>query len=134
MSARCATVEEKMAMSALRNVSQGLALACSTFMVATAAYADGPYPAPPGPGYFYAPGPRPIVWTGFYAGFHGGWAWGNSKVTDTNNFGTAGAGALTRNNLDGGLVGLQLGYNVQSGPVVFGIEGDVGFLGFNDDT
>jgi len=48
-------------------------------------------------------------WTGFYAGINGGGGWGRSDFA----------------NLSGGLVGGTLGYNWQSGPIVYGLEGDI---------
>lgn len=55
-------------------------------------------------------------WTGFYAGVHGGWGWGDSTV----------------GNLDGYAIGAQLGYNYQlvSG-MTFGVETDLTFSGID---
>lgn len=69
--------------------------------------------------------PAPIyTWTGFYAGIQGGGGWGDSDETFflfPNGPGFAG----TQNyDISGGFVGGVFGYNWQSGPVVFGIEGD----------
>ncbi len=68
-------------------------------------------------------------WQGFYIGGYGGWAWSsinaaNNAVIITNRasnpFGSSGGNGL--------LGGAQLGYNVQSGVFVYGIEADFGGL------
>jgi len=55
-------------------------------------------------------------WTGFYAGVHGGWGWGDS----------------TGSSLDGYALGGQVGYNYQlvSG-LTFGAETDITFTGID---
>ncbi len=55
-------------------------------------------------------------WTGPYVGINGGYSWGRSNW-DGFASGTA--------NTNGGLVGLTLGYNWQTGRAVFGLEGDI---------
>ena len=55
-------------------------------------------------------------WTGFYAGVHGGYAWGS------------GAGGSP----DGFVGGLQAGYNWQNGQFVFGAETDIQITGADD--
>ena len=60
-------------------------------------------------------------WTGFYLGANGGGGWGHSFW----NANTTGI------NLSGGQAGGTLGYNRQLGNVVFGLEGDVDWSGFN---
>lgn len=52
-------------------------------------------------------------WTGAYIGINGGGAWGRSSA--------AGADFDT----SGGMVGGTIGYNWQTGPMVFGLEGDL---------
>jgi outer membrane immunogenic protein len=58
-------------------------------------------------------------WTGLYVGGNGGWAWDSTSwrqdVTDNTTGGFGG---------NGGLIGGTIGYNFQTGPWVFGIEGD----------
>jgi outer membrane immunogenic protein len=67
-----------------------------------------------------APIVAPIFdWTGGYIGIEGGGGWGHSDQTDTRR--TVGDGHFSVN---GGLVGGTLGYNWQTGPWVFGLEGD----------
>ena len=60
-------------------------------------------------------------WTGFYLGANGGGGWGHSFW----NANTTGI------NLSGGQAGGTLGYNRQLGNVVFGLEGDIDWSGFN---
>lgn len=57
-------------------------------------------------------------WTGFYAGIHGGGAWGSAKGSDT------GVGPFTETgqSIGGGFGGGQFGYNIQLGRAVFGVE------------
>jgi len=70
-----------------------------------------PYKAP-----LYSPVPV-FSWTGFYVGIVGGYAWGDSDWSS----GTA----TGSTNPDGGLIGGTLGYNLQTGNWVWGIEGDI---------
>ena len=60
-------------------------------------------------------------WSGFYAGVHGGYGWGQTQ--DVSN-----AGASQRD-LKGGFGGVQAGYNWQANgsPFVLGIEADASF-------
>jgi outer membrane immunogenic protein len=51
---------------------------------------------------------RNFDWTGFYVGADGGYGFTNTDGLD----------------MKGGFVGGQIGYNLQSGPMVYGIEGD----------
>ena len=55
-------------------------------------------------------------WTGLYVGVNGGGAWGRSSWDSTGSF-----------DVTGGLVGGTLGYNLQMGPAVWGIEGDLDY-------
>lgn len=59
--------------------------------------------------------PAYYSWTGFYLGINGGYAWGDSDWD----------GFFNGTNVDGGLVGGTIGYNWQTGPWVFGLEGDI---------
>lgn len=81
-------------------------------LTATSALAaDIPRPAPA----YKAPALVPVFsWTGPYIGINGGYGWGNSDW-----------GAFGEAKPDGGMVGLTLGYNWQTGPWVFGLEGDI---------
>lgn len=75
--------------------------------------ADLPRPAYKAP--FYS---APFSWSGFYVGLNGGYGWGNSSwdsptLGNTGNFKTTGY-----------LIGATLGYNLQTGNWVWGIETD----------
>lgn len=58
----------------------------------------------------------PFSWTGFYIGINGGGAWGTSDFS---------GGVSNSFDVSGGLVGGTVGYNWQTGPAVFGLEGDI---------
>jgi outer membrane immunogenic protein len=51
----------------------------------------------------------------------GGGAWGNAVVRND----LTGADQTPRMDLSGGIIGLTSGFNIQRGPVVFGLEGDI---------
>ena len=72
-----------------------------------------------------APFMSPIYnWTGFYIGINGGGAWGRSNWD-------AIPGEF---DVSGGLIGGTVGYNWQTGPWVFGLEGDVDWANINGST
>jgi outer membrane immunogenic protein len=76
--------------------------------------------------------PAPLSWTGAYFGIHGGYNWGDTEATDrlaSNGAPWNALGDQFSADVDGVVVGGQLGYNWQSGNLVFGLEGDVGYLG-----
>lgn len=89
-----------------------------------ASAADMPVKAPPPPIVLPA-------WTGFYFGLQGGIAAHRAEVQDLNNFATGGFGSAPTYSASktGGIFGVNAGYNLQTGPVVFGIEGDWNALG-----
>ena len=67
-------------------------------------------------------------WRGFYAGLNGGYAWNSANgrfdtITD-----------LSGLNLNGGIVGGQIGYNWQTYQFLFGIEADASTHAGDDDT
>lgn len=79
--------------------------------------------------------PRPVAapamiynWSGFYAGVHGGGAWGNSNWLNTASNGgplfypDLLPGDRNGHNISGWLAGGQMGYNFQSGSLVYGLE------------
>jgi outer membrane immunogenic protein len=71
---------------------------------------------------FNAPVPPVFTWTGFYVGGNLGGSFGRA----TTDFSIAGLPfANTPQRLDGGVGGLQAGYNWQSGRGVFGWEADI---------
>src|SRR3954453_5351405 len=62
-----------------------------------------------------------FTWTGPYIGINGGYAWGDSRFN--------GAFPGGNHSPSGGLFGATLGYNWQTGPAVWGIEGDMDWSG-----
>lgn len=76
--------------------------------------------------------PRPVVevwtWDKWYIGLNGGYSWGRSDTDGTfynNNTGAQlSPTQYTKLNLDGGVVGGQVGKNWQDGKWVFGLEAD----------
>lgn len=71
-------------------------------------------------------------WTGFYLGANVGYAWGENDISSADGgFDQDPVGI--RYDTDGVLAGVQVGYNWQRGHFVFGLEGDVGFLGAEGD-
>ncbi len=73
-----------------------------------------------------APPPVAIYdWTGFYIGIAGGGSLGNSNHIDA----ASGLGDAGGFNIRGGMVGGTLGYNWQVSNFVFGLEGDVSWVG-----
>ena len=74
-----------------------------------------------------------VNWSGFYAGGHAGYAWGNVDFEDTlqvpyTNVELADSGSFTTSGLIGGG---QIGYNVQFDRIVLGVEADLGYLGLD---
>lgn len=89
-------------------------LVAAAAMAAPSFAADLPRPAYKAPVYV-APA---FSWTGFYLGINGGYAWGHSDWNNTP------MGNVSMN-VKGALVGGTLGYNLQTGNWVWGLEGDV---------
>lgn len=71
----------------------------------------------------------PYDWAGFYGGVFAGYGSGQSTFTDIDGYNLA--GEVFTLNPGGGLAGLTLGYNVQHDTVVFGLEGELGYLGLS---
>jgi outer membrane immunogenic protein len=88
-----------------------------------------PYKAPP-------PSPAaPATWTGFYVGLNGGYGVGRDPISQAlTEPGVGSAFSLSNQWVSplGGLFGGQLGYNWQSGHVLFGAEGDIQWAGQKD--
>jgi outer membrane immunogenic protein len=103
----------------------------SLFPASFASAADLPAPAPHIP--VKAPAmfsPAPVVsWSGFYAGLHVGYGFGTSSLLQPS------TGIGTGNyDVNGAVVGGQLGYNVQFNNLVAGIETDLAWSGIKGDT
>ncbi len=82
--------------------------------------ADMPVAQPPVEAF--VPEAASFDWTGFYAGVYGGYGFGESTI-----------GAGPTEDTDGGLFGGTVGFNMQSGNIVYGIEADGGWAGLEDD-
>jgi outer membrane immunogenic protein len=76
-----------------------------------------PVKAPPAA----VPPPPVFTWTGFYFGGHVGYLWGHTRIVEVET-GTIALGPT--NGVVGGVLG---GVNWQTGPLVLGIEGDIGW-------
>ncbi|MGH6683927.1 MAG: outer membrane protein [Pseudolabrys sp.] len=76
--------------------------------------------------FYKAPGFAPVYgnWNGFYAGINGGYGFGTSDWSG------AGVGTSPK----GGLVGGTLGYNLQTGLWVWGVEGDIDWSNIKGDA
>jgi outer membrane immunogenic protein len=79
----------------------------------------------------------PWTWTGIYVGLNAGYSWGKSRTT-VDYFNTltglaipAPAGSITSAdfNLNGGIAGGQIGANLQTNNIVWGIEADLQWSG-----
>jgi outer membrane immunogenic protein len=84
---------------------------------------------------YKAPPPIPVFsWTGWYVGVHVGGAWGTKEWSDPtvfDGFTTFNFPDTTINNygVNGFLGGVQIGYNYQSGPWVWGVEAQASWAG-----
>jgi outer membrane immunogenic protein len=67
----------------------------------------------------------PFTWTGFYAGAHAGYAWGDASHEQTNGGMVPGPYEY---DLDGALAGVSIGHNWQFNQVVVGIEAEAGYM------
>jgi outer membrane immunogenic protein len=85
-------------------------------MATPSSAADLPRKAPAYSGYVVAP----FSWTGFYLGINGGYGWGKAELT------SAGS-TFTSPTEHGWLLGGTLGYNLQTGVWVWGLEGDLDY-------
>lgn len=87
-------------------------------------------------GVSFADGDSPS-WTGITIGAHGGYLWGDTDFRGAPNY--VPPPNLRRldsgppdPDLDGGFLGLQLGYNHQIGKLVVGVEADISFADIDD--
>ncbi len=99
-----------------------LSLVSAVALGATAADAADLYRKPPPPAPYSPPAAyvEPNIWQGFYVGLNGGYGWGNGGNAISYSNGDSSAHAKP----EGGFGGGQLGYNFQSGKLVFGLESD----------
>jgi outer membrane immunogenic protein len=103
----------------------------------SAAYAADIYHAPPPPASYPAPVyVPPNTWAGFYVGLNGGYGWGSGGDSILYNDGGAGSFAggdqSSRAQPQGAFGGGQIGYNLQSGSLVYGVEADFQGAGLSD--
>lgn len=88
------------------------------------------------------PAPPPVFnWTGLYAGLNGGWAFGSANHRYTGNAAYLAGPVATGLSPAGfnlspssGIVGAQLGYNIQFGQAVLGLETDLSYLRRSDSA
>jgi outer membrane immunogenic protein len=85
------------------------------------------YKAPPPPVV------APAMWTGFYIGAHVGGGWGTKEWSEPFFSGKPSVN-LPSFNVNGPLAGGQIGYNWQSGWVVFGVEADASWADIKGKT
>jgi outer membrane immunogenic protein len=83
---------------------------------------------PAAPLYKAPPAPPPSGWTGFYIGVNGGWGF-NQNTGDSE---ILGFGNIVKPS--GGLAGGQIGYNWQSGIVIYGVETDIQWADIKDSA
>ena len=102
-------------MRTLSSIATGACL----LLAGTAAMADGP-----GSLKDARSNEKPLSWTGFYFGAHAGHAWADANwtFTDATLFNTS-AGEKFSHDPSGAFVGGQIGFNVQMGRWVWGVEG-----------
>ncbi len=109
-------------MSKLHRKLTGVSLLSAIALAPFAANAADLYRNPPPP-IAYAPPAAYIdqnIWQGFYAGLNGGYGWGDNGNTIYYSDGKSSERAQPQ----GGFGGGQIGYNFQSGPLVYGLETD----------
>jgi outer membrane immunogenic protein len=97
-------------------------LATAGIVCSQAALAADLPPRAPAP--VYKPAPPPIfTWSGFYIGLHAGGGFGSKDWSDPV------FGGLGSHDVSGAIAGGQLGFNIQTGPLVFGVEADASWAG-----
>ena len=70
--------------------------------------------------------PTAYDWSGFYLGGHIGGAWGDKDWDRVRGyFGSGPSAGISSYDVDGIIGGGQIGYNIQSGSWVFGLEGEL---------
>jgi outer membrane immunogenic protein len=97
-------------------------------LIAPAMAADMPVKAPP------QVAAAVYSWTGFYIGAHAGYGWNDNASTILDGGVTFPAGFVIATEPKGGLFGGQVGFNLQSGPVVYGVEVDGAVATLTDTT
>lgn len=76
---------------------------------------------------------QPFNWTGLYIGAHGGYNWTSTEFPGQNPYvappAPCGSCGSPRQQIDGGIVGGQIGANYQVGMLVLGVEADLSKAG-----
>jgi outer membrane immunogenic protein len=117
-------------MKRLSIASLGVALGLAVLWTQTALAADmprgrGPYMPPP-----RAPAYVPFFsWSGFYVGLNAAYGFGNSRWTNTITNATTGDFDVS-----GAILGGTMGYNIQLGGSVVGVEGDIAWSGLKGSS
>ena len=117
----------------MKTITMAFLLGASILFIGSSAQAADPV----------SPEPAAIDWSGFYAGVHGGWAWGDAESEygndDYNEGGLFGCdfgawGCAVDLEPDGGFVGAQAGFNfVFDNGLLLGVEGDYALASLSDD-
>jgi outer membrane immunogenic protein len=107
-------------MRGLLLLSAAAVLAASTSANAADLRRPAPMPTKAPPVAYVAP---PFSWTGFYLGINGGGGWGSSHSDLAGHTSTS-----------GGIAGGTVGYNLQMGSWVFGLEGDIDWSDIGGST
>lgn len=95
----------------------------AAMMATPSSAADLPRPVYKAPAYV-----APIfTWTGFYIGINGGYGWGKADLSNA-------GGNFSSDTQDGWLLGATIGYNLQTGVWVWGIEGDLDYTWIKGNT
>ena len=106
----------------LRLVSTTLAICLATTTVA----ADLPSRSPPVAPTIYAP---VFTWAGLYVGLNAGVGWGDSGGVIVTGPTAVSSASLGGGSSDGRFIGgAQIGYNWQSGAIVYGLETDIQYV------
>ena len=86
------------------------------------------------PAPVFTPAPAASTWTGIYAGLHGGYGWaGDLSGVVEGNPTIASDDTFFETDVDGPVLGGQIGVNWQADPVVLGIEADASWSGISTD-
>jgi outer membrane immunogenic protein len=117
--------------TSIKYISTGVAalgmLAFSTQADAADIYAPASAPFP-------VAAPLAPLWSGLYGGVHIGGAWADLTTTDLDSYWADAPGSIplkTKQSQSGVFGGGTIGYNMQRGGVVFGIEADFGAMGIS---
>jgi outer membrane immunogenic protein len=109
---------------------RGSAFGAAVALLGTAITGTGALAAPPAAPPFYS-------WSGPYVGISGGYGWGHSSQTDPGLpvvVATTPPPADGSFSLNGGVFGGGAGMNWQSGPWVYGLEGDYSWADINGSS